>query len=260
MPGSAVVTINEKEWEVDVAASADELSAGLGGVVSIPANTGMLFDLGGPQTVEVTTEPMLFNIDIIFIKETVGITDFVWKTGEVVDVVRDVAPGYMVTEETPVRFFLEVNAGEAEGIEAGDSVEITDYEYMPPSGISQWMPMIISVAALGFVGAMVGGMARVAFAPEDAAYSRKYLPAGVSPPGRLGLGSHSPRTPRTYEDGEKLGNAIKSREPSSTEKVDKALRFIKLQYDWPQPGDPSVEYKHWLIDKAKELKILGLRE
>ena len=31
----------------------------------------------------------------------------------------------------------------------------------------------------------------MAFAPEDAAYSRKYLPAGVSPPGRLGLEHHS---------------------------------------------------------------------
>jgi len=155
MPGSATVTINDKQWAVDIAISESELATGLGGLSSIPANTGMLFDLGSPQTVEVTTEPMLFNIDIIFISEAL----------EVVDVIEDVAPGYLVTEDTPVRYFLEVNAGEAEGIEAGDSVEITDYQYTPPSTISQWMPTIITIAMLGFIAAMVGGMARAALAP-----------------------------------------------------------------------------------------------
>lgn len=149
MPGSATVTINDKQWAVDVAASPSELAAGLGGVASIAANTGMLFDLGSEQTVQVTTEPMLFNIDIIFISEDL----------KVVDVVSDVAPGYLLTEDTPVRFFLEVNAGEAEGIEAGDDVQITDYQYTPPSTISQWMPTIIGISILGFVGAMVGGVA-----------------------------------------------------------------------------------------------------
>jgi uncharacterized membrane protein (UPF0127 family) len=153
MPGSATVTIRDKSWSVQIAASPEELTAGLGGLSSIPANTGMLFDLGSEQTVEVTTEPMLFNIDIIFISEDL----------KVVDVVSDVAPGYLVTEDTPVRYFLEVNAGEAEGIEAGDSVEITDYQYTPPSTISQWMPTIIGVATLGFVGAMVGGVASGVF-------------------------------------------------------------------------------------------------
>ncbi|GAI80644.1 unnamed protein product, partial [marine sediment metagenome] len=158
MPGSATVTINDKQWAVDIAISESELAAGLGGLSSIPAGTGMLFDLQAPQVVEVTTEPMLFNIDIIFISEGL----------EVVDVIEDVAPGYLVTEDTPVRYFLEVNAGEAEGIEAGDSVEITDYEYTPPSTISQWMPAIITIAMLGFIAAMVGGMARAALAPPKA--------------------------------------------------------------------------------------------
>ncbi|GAI84240.1 unnamed protein product, partial [marine sediment metagenome] len=49
MPGSATVTLNDKQWVVDVAVSASELSAGLGGLASIPAGTGMLFDLQAPQ-------------------------------------------------------------------------------------------------------------------------------------------------------------------------------------------------------------------
>jgi len=168
MPGTAVITIGENQWAVDVAASASELAAGLGGIESIPAGTGMLFDLGFPQVVEVTTEPMLFNIDIIFISEGL----------QVVDVEQNIAPGYLVTEQTPVRYFLEVNAGEAEGIEVGDSVVITDYQYSPPSSISQWMPTIVGIAALGFVGAMVGGMASIMFT-SDAARSKKYLPEGA---------------------------------------------------------------------------------
>ena len=153
MPGSAVVIIGEKQWAVDVAASPSELAAGLGGVTSIPAYTGMLFDLGSEQTVQVTTEPMLFNIDIILISEDL----------KVVDVVSNVAPGYLVTEDTPVRYFLEVNANETEGIEPGDSVEITDYEYTAPKTISDWMSAIIGIGALGFAGAMVGGVSKGMF-------------------------------------------------------------------------------------------------
>jgi len=138
MPGSATVAIGEKQWQVDVAISASELTSGLGGVESIPPQTGMLFDLGTPQTVEVTTEPMLFDIDIIFVSEGL----------EVVDVVQDVGPGYLVTVETPVRYFLEVNAGESEGIEAGDSVEIS----VALAGVvpgTEWVPIVAAIAVVG---------------------------------------------------------------------------------------------------------------
>lgn len=144
MLGTATVTIGEKQWSVDVATSPSELAAGLGGVESIPANTSMLFDLGAEQAVTVTTEPMLFSIDIIFISE-----DFV-----VVGVVENVAPGHLVAEETPARYFLEVNAGEAEGVEAGDGVEIAISSTAPSQ---QWVPTLAGIAILGFVGGMMAG-------------------------------------------------------------------------------------------------------
>jgi len=146
MSETATVTIGEKQWAVDVAASPSELAAGLGGVGSIPAYTGMLFDLGIEQAVTVTTEPMLFSIDIIFISEDLA----------VVGVVENVVPGHLVAGETPVRYFLEVNAGETEGVVGGDDVEIA---VASPSAtpLQQWVPLVGGIAILGFVGGMVAG-------------------------------------------------------------------------------------------------------
>jgi len=63
----------------------------------MPAGTGMLFDLGIKQTIQVTTVPMLFNLDIAFFSEEFVVTE----------VCRNVAPGYLVTSTLPARYFLE---------------------------------------------------------------------------------------------------------------------------------------------------------
>jgi len=177
MPGISVITIGEDQWAVDVAISQAELEQGLGGLASIPAGAGMLFDLTTPQAIEVTTEPMLFNIDIIFISE--GLL--------VVDIESNVAPGHLVSEATPVRYFLEVNAGEASDVSVGDNVTISDYSYTEPSIISQWMPSILQIVVLGLVFGMMNGMMGSMGGPKDATYSKKYLPEGIKPPGRVGM-------------------------------------------------------------------------
>jgi uncharacterized membrane protein (UPF0127 family) len=117
MAGQATVTIRNKQWDVSVATAPWELTKGLGGLASIPAGSGMLFDLGYPQTIRVTTVPMLFPLDIAFLSDTLVVTE----------VYRDIQPGYLVTSTLPARYFLEVNAGELEGIDSGDkaAVEIT---------------------------------------------------------------------------------------------------------------------------------------
>ena len=147
MPGEAIVTIRDRQWTVSLATTPAELSQGLGGVVSIPAGTGMLFDVGVDQVIGVTTEPMLFAIDIIWIHSTQG----------VVEVARDVGPGYLVTPTAQARYFLEVNAGEAEGVEAGDSVEIG----ITTPGTSL-ATVIMGIAApflvIGVLGAMAKGL------------------------------------------------------------------------------------------------------
>ena len=114
MAGQAVVKIGDKEWFTDVATLTWELSQGLGGLVELPPATGMLFDMGFAQTIEVTTVPMLFLLDIAFLSEDLTVTE----------IYRDVEPGYLVTSQVPARYFLEVNAGEFAGIELGASVSV----------------------------------------------------------------------------------------------------------------------------------------
>ncbi|MBN2240963.1 MAG: DUF192 domain-containing protein, partial [Dehalococcoidales bacterium] len=102
MAGQAVVTIQDKEWLMDVATLPSELSQGLGGIPEIPAGTGMLFDMGYEQIITVTTVPMFFPLDIAFLSDDLVITE----------VYQNVDPGYLVTSQLPARYFIEVNAGE----------------------------------------------------------------------------------------------------------------------------------------------------
>jgi uncharacterized membrane protein (UPF0127 family) len=146
MSGQALVTINENQWAVSVANTVGELATGLSGQSSIPAGTGMLFVLPTSQVVTVNTTQMLFPLDIIFI-----------ANGIVVDVARNISPGNLVTEETPCDSFLEINAGEAASVEAGDTVSV---EIISGGGFdsSQVVSFAIPLVAIGFVSAVVGGM------------------------------------------------------------------------------------------------------
>ena len=109
MSGQAVVTIKDKQWQVSLATSYLELIQGLSGVAQLPSGTGMLFDLGSDTIFTVTTEEMLFPIDIIRISSSLTVTD----------VACNVIPGQLVTSTTPARYFLEVNAGEASSAGTG---------------------------------------------------------------------------------------------------------------------------------------------
>ena len=67
MAGQLTIRISDKEWLASLAQAPWELTQGLGGIPEIPQGTGMLFDLGFEQTITVTTEPMLFSLDIAFL-------------------------------------------------------------------------------------------------------------------------------------------------------------------------------------------------
>lgn len=124
MSGQALVTIGGKEWGVYLATTPYELTRGLGGLPYIPQGTGMLFDLGAEQLITVTTVPMLFPLDIVFI-----------NSSQIVNgLASHVAPGYMGTSEVPARYFLEVNAGEAQGIDKGDQAMISYLINRPQQG------------------------------------------------------------------------------------------------------------------------------
>ena len=149
MAGTAIIRIGDREWQVSVAATPAELASGLGGIESLLPWTGMLFDLGYERPLQVTTEPMLFPLDIVFIGEDL----------KVIDVVQDVEPGNIVSEQTPARYFLEMNAGEAEGIEPGDGV-IVEYDEIPATG---WLDGLAGVLGLLAVTTLVVGIASPAF-------------------------------------------------------------------------------------------------
>ncbi|MFA5761734.1 MAG: DUF192 domain-containing protein, partial [Dehalococcoidales bacterium] len=146
MINQAIVTIRDKQWSVSVASTYSELTKGLGGMASIPAGTGMLFILSEQRSITVTTTPMLFPIDIIFIAD-----------GLVIDVVSNVAPGYLVTEQTPCSMFLEVNTGEAEGIRSGDAIGI----YIIQTGAdTDSISPVVSFAGLMILGTFMVNMGK----------------------------------------------------------------------------------------------------
>jgi len=150
MPGNATVTIGSKQWTCSVANTFTELTTGLSGAESLPSGQGMLFDLGSDQKhIEIDMSEMLFPLDIIFINSTQG----------VVGVMQNVQPGEQAildNETLPgARFFLEVNAGEAEGIEDGDSVDIQGYSQPTQPDIISLMSSAITLTLFSMMMVLV---------------------------------------------------------------------------------------------------------
>ncbi|MDP4280161.1 MAG: DUF192 domain-containing protein [Dehalococcoides mccartyi] len=143
MAGQATIRIGDREWLVDVATQPWELSQGLGGLSGLLAGTGMLFDLGWEQIIEVTTVPMLFPIDIAFFSDDLT----------VIELYRNMEPGYLVTAQSPARYFLEVNAGELADIEAGSQAEVVVLSSVNTAATPDWPP-----AMFGFIGFMMMGI------------------------------------------------------------------------------------------------------
>ena len=103
----------------------------------MPQGTGMLFDLRCEQIIQVTTVPMLFSLDIAFISQTLVVTE----------VYRNIEPGYLVTSDLLARYFLEVNAGEMEGVAGGDRISIAG---ISSAETADWMsPLLGFVTSLG---------------------------------------------------------------------------------------------------------------
>jgi len=156
MPGQAVVTIKNKQWSVEVASTFTELTQGLSGISGLSGGTGMLFDMGVDQGyVQIDMSRMLFGLDIIFISSSAG----------VVGVMRQVQPNereviFDHTSSLGARYFLEITAGEAEGIEDGDDVVI---QGTAPSTLSQTVVNALITAGImvPFTAGIASGLAAV---------------------------------------------------------------------------------------------------
>ncbi|AII60191.1 hypothetical protein X793_03700 [Dehalococcoides mccartyi CG4] len=150
MARQATIQIGDREWLVDVATQPWELSQGLGGLSGLLAGTGMLFDLGWEQIIEMTTVPMLFPLDIAFFSENLTITEMY----------RNVEPGYLVTSQSPARYFLEINAGELADIEAGNQAKVVLLSSVNTAATSDWTPAMFGFMGLMMMGILMTGIVR----------------------------------------------------------------------------------------------------
>ncbi len=150
MAGQATLTIRSKQWSVSVASAPWELTKGLGGIPQIPPQSGMLFDLGFTQTIQVTTVPMLFPLDIAFLSETLVI----------IEVYRNIQPGYLVTSTLSARYFLEVNAGELGGIDSGDQALVEIVPSLTVSAVPDWASPMFTLMGFTLLGAFAISLAK----------------------------------------------------------------------------------------------------
>ena len=145
MSGQAIIMTDDHTWVCEYASTWAELSAGLSNIEVIPEYTGILFDMGSDQyEITINMDLMQFNIDILFIG----------SEGGVVGVVRNAVPGSNVAYEgdgVGCRFFLEVNAGELDGVLVGDIVTIQIPEV---SGVSM-NDFVMLMAVAGITGTMI---------------------------------------------------------------------------------------------------------
>ncbi len=217
MAGQALVAIKDKQWAVDIAITHWELEQGLGGLPELPLETGMLFDLGFEQVIHVTTTPMLFPLDIAFLSEELTVTE----------VYHDVEPGYLVTSTQPARHFLEVNAGELEGIEPGDtvSVDLLPLEEMPVT--HDWISMMF-----GFTGFLMLGTLTVSIARD---FTGKSFEETEDKPALLPQTSPGRPTEKYEIETDRMGNIVITRADNPGKDVflqfesDKALVYDLLK-------------------------------
>lgn len=165
MPGQILISIRDTIWQMGLATNPQELTSGLGNVPAIPAGTGMFFDTGYAHNITVTTEPMLFPLDIAFLNEDLTITE----------IYRGIQPGYLITSALPARYFIEVNAGELAGIEPGDMAYIELFSFEERSsqvteitGLGTALMAIALVTGIAgmFIKDMLGDMQPALAAPN----------------------------------------------------------------------------------------------
>ena len=110
---------------VELAATAQERQTGLGGRTAMGADEGMLFDLGDNRIASFWMKDTLIPLDMVWIAEDMRVTG--------VEASVQPQPGASdadlrsYTSQVPVRYVLELNAGEAarRGIGGGSLLEFT---------------------------------------------------------------------------------------------------------------------------------------
>lgn len=108
------ISIEDKEYTVEVAKTQEEKSKGLQNRKSLGKNEGMLFIYDKPQTVGFWMDETEIPLDIIFINED----------EEVISVYKGKPFSKEIAEEDNVKYVLEVNQGS--GIKEDDELEFEE--------------------------------------------------------------------------------------------------------------------------------------
>ncbi len=145
MLGEGTVTIGGRQWVVSVAYTSRELALGLSGLTSIPANTGMLLDLGTLRAAGITTEQMLFNIDVVYIGLTAQGMPYVSAFS------LDLAPGQVIEPSVAARYILEINVGEAANLEVGDVAQVYYTRHWMDRAVETASPIVM----MGMIGLLM---------------------------------------------------------------------------------------------------------
>ncbi len=125
----------EQEWFVIGMTYDREWQTGLNNLPHLISHNGVLIDFGESKQSEVITANMLFNIDIVYLdivgEETENDEGELLSVLAITDIVKNVSPGNIVTQQTPTRFVFEVNAGEADRLSIGDKFMHVASGYIP---------------------------------------------------------------------------------------------------------------------------------
>jgi hypothetical protein len=93
---------------------------------------------------------------------------------EITEVYHNVQPGCLVTSTSPARYFLEVNAGELEGVESGSRASFQPLASVGPVEASDWVSPVISFTGFTLLGfllvGLVGGFTRAMFTETGQRY------------------------------------------------------------------------------------------
>jgi len=181
---------------------------------------------------------MLFPLDIAFFSEDMTITE----------VYHDIEPGYVVASQSLARYFLEVNAGDMEGIRAGDAALAELLAMQSEPVVTNWMTPVAAFTGFVLVGALVAGVVKSLSkeAPNESSTRKRYIP-------KVEAGKCEIVRPRHYSLVSWFNAPVPDYsfaiEPETRErKIDEVLRRLKSGVDSIQESD---NFREFLLTMSK---------
>jgi uncharacterized membrane protein (UPF0127 family) len=149
---NGIVTINGTAWNVKLATTAGDITAGFSNAQSTPAQTGILFEFAQPANgFVVNMQDMQFPLDIAFI----GVN------GTILGIARNVQPLNDVVDTVDAVSFLEVNAGELAAVNVGDIAVLSSSKGAINLDVASIIGLAVVVALIATMGISNTGRKRL---------------------------------------------------------------------------------------------------